>query len=462
MSSVYDPPYPIPYNPIAGTTRSNAGVAKVYNVLDYGADPTGVNDSTEAIQAAVVQAQNNGCGGDIWLGVGYRYLVSAPIKITGENIHFRGPGWSVPHPGATNPVSRGTPLSTLTPSASFPADSPVLDFNNTSYMINGCSVEGVSFDGSLHASAVSGVTGIHFGNAAFLRISNIVAYGLTGNGILIDAAGATYANPSTSQIYIDNLNLFTLGSNGIEFAAGLFMTDVYVHDFWMYGLSGVGVFLGQSSGAYQIHVYDGAIYASLQGVYCGTFETYIHDLTIAQSFNNGIEYAQTQSYGYMSHIHHNIIRDSDRNTNGSAGIMVDTGSYDLLLDNNVCEKVNDAPEYGFLSVDGFNDTVHNVYLDRSNYAVGNSVANYKSGSYEVTSSRFSMGPQTAPAVPASGTALTNPFPFDCTVYVNGGTVTAVDVGGTATGQIAGAFPVPAGETITLTYSAAPTWTWFGN
>ena len=56
----------------------------------------------------------------------------------------------------------------------------------------------------------------------------------------------------------------------------------------------------------------------------------------------------------------------------------------------------------------------------------------------------------------------NPFPFDCAVYITGGTVTAVAIGGTATGLTSGQFFVPAGETITLTYSAAPTWTWFGN
>ena len=72
------------------------------------------------------------------------------------------------------------------------------------------------------------------------------------------------------------------------------------------------------------------------------------------------------------------------------------------------------------------------------------------------------GPKTAPTVPASGTALTNPFPFDATVYVSGGTVTAIAVGGTATGLTTGAVFVAAGETITLTYSAAPTWVWIGN
>lgn len=73
-----------------------------------------------------------------------------------------------------------------------------------------------------------------------------------------------------------------------------------------------------------------------------------------------------------------------------------------------------------------------------------------------------FGPQGAPAVPASGTALTNPFPFDTAVYISGGTVTAIAVGGTATGLTSGQFSIPAQETITLTYSAAPTWVWVGN
>jgi hypothetical protein len=71
------------------------------------------------------------------------------------------------------------------------------------------------------------------------------------------------------------------------------------------------------------------------------------------------------------------------------------------------------------------------------------------------------GGQTAPAVPASTVALPNPFPFACLVAVRGGTVTGVAVDGTTIGTVAGTFVVPSGSTITLTYSVAPTWTWFG-
>lgn len=434
-----------------------------YNILDYGADPTGVNDSTGAIQQAVDYCGLAG-GGIVFLPAGSRYLVSSPISITAENVHVMGPGWSMPKPGATNTVSRGTPLATLTPSASFTANSPVLDFNNTSYMINGCSVSNLSIDFSKYATSTTNVQGIHFGNASFFSIDNVVLVGPTGSGILIDQAGATYSNPSTSQIFLSNLNIYSGGNHGIEFPAGLFMSEVYIHDFYIFDTANAeGIYLGQSTGAFDIHIYDGAIDTASTGIYCGTYETFIHDVMIYACWNNGIEFASTANYGYMSKFHDNIIRDCDRSANGSAGITVDTGSYDLILSNNICEKVNGSPEYGIVVVDGADSTTHNVYLDRSNYCVGNSVANYKSGSVEVTATRYSTGAQTAPAIPASGTALTNPFPFDCTVAITG--TCTVTVGGIEVASISGG-PSPvflaAGQTITLTYTTAPTWAWTGH
>lgn len=70
-----------------------------------------------------------------------------------------------------------------------------------------------------------------------------------------------------------------------------------------------------------------------------------------------------------------------------------------------------------------------------------------------------LGP---PAVPATTVALKNPYNVDATVHITGGTVTVVSIGGSATGLIAGTFRVPAQQTITLTYSVSPSWTWFGD
>ena len=68
-------------------------------------------------------------------------------------------------------------------------------------------------------------------------------------------------------------------------------------------------------------------------------------------------------------------------------------------------------------------------------------------------------PIATPAVPASGTAIANGYGVPVVVTVTGGTVTAISIGGNATPQTSGAVVVPAGQTISLTYSAAPTWTW---
>lgn len=70
-----------------------------------------------------------------------------------------------------------------------------------------------------------------------------------------------------------------------------------------------------------------------------------------------------------------------------------------------------------------------------------------------------LGPVTAPTLPASGTALTNPFWRHATVHVSGGTVTQVSVDGVNQLSTSGAFDVPSGHSITLTYSVAPSWAW---
>jgi hypothetical protein len=67
----------------------------------------------------------------------------------------------------------------------------------------------------------------------------------------------------------------------------------------------------------------------------------------------------------------------------------------------------------------------------------------------------------SPAVPATTVAQTNNTGVDATVYIAGGTVSAIAVMGVTTGLTAGTFRVPVGQTITLTYTVAPTWVWIG-
>jgi hypothetical protein len=65
-----------------------------------------------------------------------------------------------------------------------------------------------------------------------------------------------------------------------------------------------------------------------------------------------------------------------------------------------------------------------------------------------------------PAVPPSTVGVINTTNQNYTVVVSGGTVSLVNIGGlTNAGTGDGTYIVPPGQSITLTYSVAPTWTW---
>jgi hypothetical protein len=78
---------------------------------------------------------------------------------------------------------------------------------------------------------------------------------------------------------------------------------------------------------------------------------------------------------------------------------------------------------------------------------------------EIANLDQAVGPVTPPAVPASTTALANPFWRDAQVFVNGGAVTEIAVDGVSQLVTSGPVAVPSGHTVTLTYTVAPTWAW---
>lgn len=73
-----------------------------------------------------------------------------------------------------------------------------------------------------------------------------------------------------------------------------------------------------------------------------------------------------------------------------------------------------------------------------------------------------VGAMTAPTVGASPWTYTNSTGVNQTLNVSGGTVSAISANGVVTGLLAGSFLVPAGETLVVTYTAAPTVTASGN
>jgi hypothetical protein len=64
-----------------------------------------------------------------------------------------------------------------------------------------------------------------------------------------------------------------------------------------------------------------------------------------------------------------------------------------------------------------------------------------------------------PSVPLTTVPVTNTSPLPATVVVSSGTGTNVAINGVPQGTFDGTYVVPPGQTIALTYTVAPTWTW---
>lgn len=155
--------------------------------------------------------------------------------------------------------------------------------------------------------------------------------------------------------------------------------------------------------------------------------------------------------------------------NGTFGVNIASGVGGVTVRNN---RFTNTINYG----SGFATQNYGIKFNGSHTntrVYGNdlrgNVTSAVNGDYSGASNRIynnlglnPLGVAGPPTVPGSTVAYTNTYGFDCTVYVNGGTVSAVAINGATTGQTSGMFRVPAGQTITLTYSSVPTWTWFGD
>ena len=148
---------------------------------------------------------------------------------------------------------------------------------------------------------------------------------------------------------------------------------------------------------------------------------------------------------------------------GYAAVHVAAGVSEWTVANNDIAFVNAGGSYGVLVDAGASDQ-YNVVGNRISSSVTTALSDGGTGDHKNIANNSGYNPVgtlATPAIPSSGSAYTNAFGTNCTVYVTGGTVSAIAVNGTATGMTSGPVRVAAGQTITLTYSVAPTWTWFG-
>jgi len=121
------------------------------------------------------------------------------------------------------------------------------------------------------------------------------------------------------------------------------------------------------------------------------------------------------------------------------------GGYDLSGDLASVDQISGGP--ALIDVTPINSS--------ANVRIGG----LRDGSMQFTSFWESTVAVTSPGVPSTTVPYVSTYNFPVLVTVVGGTVSGVTVNGSSVGSGDGTYLLPALGTITLTYSAAPTWSW---
>ena len=470
------------YNPASGLD------IPFFNVVEYGADPTGVNDSTGAIQAAINAAapKSYGAAGTVFFPPGI-YLVSSPLTVgpylTGSTVPVSYPSLVALSSngliGDGDSVSGSSPGAvTLRATASFPAQEYLLTYNapNNNVAPAGSWIKGISVDCNSLAAGVKlwQPRQFHIEDLTIAHADPVAGYG---------AFDVDQYNASAGwRNYFEKVYVQYSTADGIRHAADDFATYISptVQNATRYGYNiagGSGAWINpnyfQGSGSANV--------AAIAAACGGSSLLYMYGFAFVGSGpGSGGPNIALQVWGQGGINHLPAIFESCAFENGPAsGTGESAGSNVWVQD---AQAGNSCPvKFRGCSFFAGPYTTDWVYVDAG--VVAGDLVTYEGCSFHgspITHQfndasgnnllRFRncdginpTGAQTAPTVPASGTALANPFPFDCTVAITG--TCTVTVGGIEVASISGG-PSPvfvgAGQTITLTYTTAPTWAWTGH
>jgi parallel beta-helix repeat protein len=337
-----------------------------------------------------------------------------------------------------------------------------------------------------------------------------------------DAAGVSGAYAS-ARVHLANFSIDGNKANNPKGKEGIFTTayystfeNLYILDCQTHGLRfGFGEMRNAASqnrvtGCRIANCKDAGIYLDINGVDHTVSENYIQGCDYGVVINNGgIRVINNAVFGHTSAgiqvrqtSYDTIIANNDLNANqqhgihvtrtdkstsgpwsqilisGNAilgdaleahnkydGIYVETvvpdGIAKLTIVGNKVFALNDPKQFRY----GIN-LANNVTKAK---CAANHIHNAASGKYHVgfTCSQIEIdsiggGALDAPTIPRTQKALANPYHVPVTIHIAGGKVTAIAIDGHPTGLTGGSFRLAAGQAIALTYTSAPTWTWFAD
>lgn len=403
---------------------------QVFNVrgVTYGAVGDGATDDTTAIQNAINAAVAAG-GGIVYFPIG-TYLVSAPLAITADNVRLVGAGW-----GAKLSAAAGF-LGTTLISVQAPGGAGVFRY--------GIAIEELD----LYGADESGVGGVQLTSTYHAYMRHVRVEHCPGIGVYFTGSSSARGAYATCLDCV-----ITNGGAGTAYETYYAENNTIIGGLvaWYNGSGGCGMKLQDGVNQVSQVVFDE----------CDT-ALWLYFCNGCQISNCQFTRGVTQFISFQGATHNSVSKcyfDAFVGTaSGQHMINCSSTCADNLVEGCTVNAGTGWP--GFLN-DNSNSGAQNRYIN--NQTQGLQVL--LNASQSIMRNNPGYNPRghsmTQPAVPASGTAVTNTYGVDADVYVSGGTVTGVTINSTATGLTNGAFHIPVGSSITLTYSAAPTWQWIG-
>lgn len=447
-------PLPLAQGGTGSTTGLLPGITSWFNVRSYGALGDGSHDDAPAINAAIAAAATAG-GGVVYLPVG-TYSIGSGIVINADNIILKGDG-----KGSTTikPVTNATfdVIATGLPASS----------GASGYIRNFIGVEGMTLDCTQMLSNVTGKgNGVHFYGARYSYIRDLNITGCLNFGICLDGDITNFSY----SIDVRGCRIIN-GSAGIlaNFCEECFIVSNNILQANATTAAPQPLFSSQSSSGYLIRLVAG--YTLVLGNVIGSSGTYT--TAAIQCENSGptrIEanrFDQTRYQAIRVTAPNTIIVGNQIGNPSSVGSVegIRVGASNTTITGNIFDLTNGAAHFTYAIAEGGGPYTGNLIYGNQLSAGTSGTLTQNTGSTNTIFGNVGYNPVGAlatPAMPASGTAYTNKFGVSASVYITGGTVSAIAIAGTTTGVTSGMVTVGPGQTITLTYSAAPTWNWLGN
>jgi parallel beta-helix repeat protein len=192
----YDPPFTG-----SVTTNVEAKLAQTVSVKDFGAVGNGIDDDTDAVQAALNYIGSIG-GGEVIIPAG-TYMIAANTFAGGDDYGL------VVSDNTTITMSAGTVMKAITTSEGNYRIFSIVDKSNIT--INGGVLYG---DQETHPTSTEAGFGIGVLGSSDIYINNVAATQFKGDGIYV---GYSTSTPFSQRVHITNCRVFTNYRNGIAF-----------------------------------------------------------------------------------------------------------------------------------------------------------------------------------------------------------------------------------------------------